>query len=56
MPPIKPKKTDAAGTKKYKEIREYCKKSTCGACKYKELCGKVPGKWTDEEIESAAGQ
>ena len=40
--------------KELKEIREYCKKNNCSACNYKELCGKVPGKWTDEEIERVA--
>ena len=52
----KPKKADAAGAEKYKEIRKYCKKATCGRCKYRSLCCKVPGNWTDEEIERAAAE
>ena len=48
------KKSEKITAEQIKEIRDYCNKTTCGACNYKELCGKVPGKWTDKEIERVA--
>ena len=40
--------------KELKEIRKYCGEHSCSECNYKELCGKVPGQWKDEEIERVA--